>query len=392
MRTRALRPLVVLALACLASAEPARSQTIYFAVDGEMIRRTNLDGTNVEDVLSTGASFGMAIDLAADKLYWTNTAFETVERVNLDGSDHQFLIQSSPDANPLGIALDVANGKMYWADDLETFSGVSRANLDGKPVETVVDGLRQPNKLAFDPVEGKIYFTEVGGTSPKLPGIRRFPPLETVVAPDLNSDFDFGGALALDVANRKLYWADNSPGRIRRSNLDGTSQETLLTAGADFGNTVDLALDVECNQIYWIERATRRIRRAPINVPIDPSAIVDVHTVVGGLEQVTALALDPRKTCVLDVGLSHTPNGALTMTFNVGASKAATWTTWLWVGLTGTFVPLWSVPLPALESPVTFPLTILNFPSIGFVGVISVLSCPDCGVLCSDFEFVDTGL
>ena len=50
--------------------------------------------------------------------------------------------------NPYGIALDVASGKMYWTDS--EADKIQRANLDGSNVEDLVTtGLSNPFGIAL---------------------------------------------------------------------------------------------------------------------------------------------------------------------------------------------------------------------------------------------------
>ena len=85
---------------------------------------------------------GIALDVAAGKMYWTDRGNEWIQRANLDGSEVEGLVTSGLDS-PYGIALDVAAGKMYWTD--AGTDKIQRANLDGSVVEDLVtSGLRSP--------------------------------------------------------------------------------------------------------------------------------------------------------------------------------------------------------------------------------------------------------
>ena len=49
-------------------------------------------------------------------MYWTDYSASKIQRANLDGSGVEDLVTSGL-SNPFGIALDVAGGKMYWTDE-----------------------------------------------------------------------------------------------------------------------------------------------------------------------------------------------------------------------------------------------------------------------------------
>ena len=109
------------------------------------IQRANLDrNPNVEDLVTVGLShsLGLTLDVAAGKMYWTNTSFwpgpwpghDKIQRANLDGTNVEDLLTVSGVAG--GIALDVSADKMYWAES----GKIWRANLDGTNVEEAIVG------------------------------------------------------------------------------------------------------------------------------------------------------------------------------------------------------------------------------------------------------------
>ena len=81
----------------------------------DKIQRANLDGSNVEDLVTSGLRSppSIALDIAGGKMYWTDVDGDNIQRANLDGSNVEDLITSGL-SSPWGIALDIAGGKMYW--------------------------------------------------------------------------------------------------------------------------------------------------------------------------------------------------------------------------------------------------------------------------------------
>src|SRR5262245_26775990 len=70
--------------------------------------------------------------LHAQKMYWTDSSSSgKIQRANLDGSAVQDLVTTGVSI-PNSIALDVAGGKMYWTD--AGIGRIRRANLDGSAV------------------------------------------------------------------------------------------------------------------------------------------------------------------------------------------------------------------------------------------------------------------
>ena len=70
-------------------------------------------------------------------MYWTNPGSQKIQRANLDGSRVEDLVTSGL-GSPTGLAVDVSGGKMYWTD--RRTDRIQRANLDGSHVEDLVSG------------------------------------------------------------------------------------------------------------------------------------------------------------------------------------------------------------------------------------------------------------
>ena len=80
-------------------------------------------------------------------MYWTDYWTDKIQRANLDGSNVEDLITQGL-GSPGGIALDVAGGKMYWTDS--GTDKIQRANLDGSNIEDLVtQGLGSPRGIAL---------------------------------------------------------------------------------------------------------------------------------------------------------------------------------------------------------------------------------------------------
>ena len=184
------------------------------------IRRANLKGSpNVKLIKEfTSVPLNIAFDAAAATLYLTNTRGK-IQRLNVDGSDFQPNLIAGLEV-PKEIALDVVNSKVYWT---EMAGSIRRANLDGSNVETLATGLATPTSIAI--ADGNLYWTtQVNESTGKIlranlkgSNIRR---LATV----LGSPED----IVVDTTGRRLYWA-NTLGGIQRADLSGKNIQNLVT-------------------------------------------------------------------------------------------------------------------------------------------------------------------
>ena len=265
---------------------PESQGKMYWTDEGaKKIQRANLDGSQVEDLVTTGldSPSGLALDVAGGKMYWTDEGAKKIQRANLDGSQVEDLVTTGL-SGPRSLALDVAGGKMYWTDwDWSTgdITGrIQRANLDGSQVEDLLTEASGPIGLALDLDAGKMYWTDFGGSRIGRTNLDGSQVEKLVSFLWLNSP----QVVALDLAGGKMYWTDRGTIRIQRANLDGSQVEDLVTTGLD-SPTVGLALDLAGGKMYWTDRGTNKIQRANL----DGTRIEDL---VIGLSDPVGLALD----------------------------------------------------------------------------------------------------
>ena len=259
------------------------SQTwkLYWTDGGtDKIQRSNLDGSGVEDLVTTGlrAPGDIALDVSGGKLYWTDRGTGKIQRSNLDGSGVEDLVTTGL-GWPGGIALDVSGGKLYWTD-LST-DKIQRSNLDGSGVEDLVTtGLGWPGGIALDVSGGKLYWTDSSTDKIQRSNLDG-SGVEDLVTTGLTTP----SGIALDVSGGKLYWTDSTPGKIQRSNLDGSGVEDLVTTGLR-GAPSGIALDVSGGKLYWTDSSTDKIQRSNL----DGSGVEDLVTT--GLTTPSGIALD----------------------------------------------------------------------------------------------------
>ena len=153
-----------------------------------------------------------------DKLYWSDSAAGKIQRADLDGNNVEDILTGLP--GPGDLAIDSNAGKMYWVSPL----GIRRANLDGTGLEDAVTGV-PAFRIALDPIRSKVYWTELGER------IRRANYDGTDVEDLVTTDFDFAGpfGIAVDAPKGILYWSDTVV--IKQANLDGTGAALARNTG-----------------------------------------------------------------------------------------------------------------------------------------------------------------
>ncbi|CAH1786568.1 unnamed protein product [Owenia fusiformis] len=200
----------------------------------DKIQRSNLDGSNVEDIIYDGlhTTDGLAIDSAGRKMYWTDTGSNRIEVATLDGKLRKVLIWENVD-NPRALALHNDAGYMYWSDWGQE-PRIERADMDGGNRLVIIrDNLGWPN------------------------------------------------GLTIDRPTNRIIWADARTEVIEVSDLSGANRRVLIS-----GTQHPYGLTVSGNWIYWtdwqsksIERVNKFTGKDRFTVRGSLSGLMDLHAV-----------------------------------------------------------------------------------------------------------------
>src|ERR1700685_2002861 len=206
------------------------ARIIFLDLGAGRVLSANPDGSDLKTLVTEGRKLpdGLAVDVAAGHLYWTNMGNPkandgSIFRSDLDGRNMTTIIAPGGTFTAKQLQIDKPNGKLYWCD--REGMRVMRANLDGSNIETLVDtseGDPRPGPdarkwcvgIAVDAAGGKFYWTQKGddnagqgrifranielprgGTSANRPDIER-----------LYDNLPERIHLDLDVAHRVMYW------------------------------------------------------------------------------------------------------------------------------------------------------------------------------------------
>lgn len=94
--------------------------------------------------------FGITLDVDRGYVYWTASTGDKIQRSNLDGSNVVDIVTNLGSEGGLrGIAVSPLGNQIYWVDG--THDEIRRAFVDGTGIETVVTGLDSPWDLLVIP-------------------------------------------------------------------------------------------------------------------------------------------------------------------------------------------------------------------------------------------------
>jgi DNA-binding beta-propeller fold protein YncE len=180
-------------------------------------------------------------------------------------------------------------------------------NPDGADRRVIVTGCRHPDGIVVDVDAGHIYWTDMGVPNLNDGSIER----ADVDGRNRKTIVPQGGTFTpkqihLDKKTGKLYWSDREGMRVMRSNLDGSTIETLVRTGQGDQDRRDarkwcvgIAVDAERGYIYWTQKGPDdagqgRILRANIETPSGENAAdrSDIDVLFDGLPEPIDLELD----------------------------------------------------------------------------------------------------
>ncbi|CAE7593004.1 unnamed protein product [Symbiodinium natans] len=240
-------------------------QKLYFSEsddESDRIMRCDLDGGNLEEVVTDVHVQGIATD-SEGRVYWTELSSSQIQRSSLNGSGAEVLVRDLQE--PAGLVVDSQAGRMYWADQCgyEETGRIQSARLDGSDVTTLYNA-SHPMHVALDS-RGQVYWTDAGsfeirrwqpdGSFTEVLYNKTVVPLPDPKFPKYPHTQRTGlldpQGIAVDSVEGKVYWTQlgtqyakhggpsiQRNSKLQRANLDGSEIETL----AEFGATQPVAL------------------------------------------------------------------------------------------------------------------------------------------------------
>ncbi|KAK2161567.1 hypothetical protein NP493_1573g00015, partial [Ridgeia piscesae] len=142
---------------------PTDKKVYWTDLRGDVIKRSNLDGTSEEIVTSLHSGsylFGLAIDMVSGLMYFTEGGADIIAAVTLDGRQHFTLVTEDMD-QPQEIALDLERGLMFWTDNGQP-PRIEKAAMDGTQRVVVItfDFDTSPTGLTIDNNGGRLYWCD----------------------------------------------------------------------------------------------------------------------------------------------------------------------------------------------------------------------------------------
>ncbi|KAM5263343.1 low-density lipoprotein receptor-related protein 6 isoform 5-T5 [Ctenodactylus gundi] len=304
---------------------------MYWTDWGEVpkIERAGMDGSSRFVIINTEIYWpnGLTLDYEERKLYWADAKLNFIHKSNLDGTDRQAVVKGSL---PHPFALTLFEDTLYWTD-WNTHSILACNKYTGERLREIHSNIfspmdihafsqqRQPNATnpcgidnggcshlcLMSPVKPfyqcacptGVKLLENGKTckngATELLLLARRTDLRRISldTPDFTDivlqleDIRHAIAIDYDPVEGYIYWTDDEVRAIRRSFIDGSGSQFVVTA--QIAHPDGIAVDWVARNLYWTDTGTDRIEVTRLNGTMRKILISE------DLEEPRAIVLDP---------------------------------------------------------------------------------------------------
>jgi len=194
------------------------------------IQSSNLDGTDLKNIITTQDTPLNPVDIALDKenqkIYWTNYRQNNIQVADKNGENIRVLIEGK--GRPDGIVL--SENRIFWSVVNE--GKIKSATLTGADIQEVAKSIGYPQDVVTDKFTNQIYWIDFQNKiieRADYDGLNR----ETIISENAPI-----AAMDIDSENRKLYWTTlGTNAALYQANLDGSGIE-LVQEGIESGNGI----------------------------------------------------------------------------------------------------------------------------------------------------------
>nr|ACK77669.1 RE69505p [Drosophila melanogaster] len=163
---RNVRPISVAQMAIGLDKDCVEGRVYWGDISTKKIVSTKYDGTDLRPFITTDIESpeGIAIDVISRRLYWADSAKDTIEVASLDDPSLRAVIINKQLVNPRGIAVDPYREKLFWSDWDRESPKIEMSNLDGTGRELLLgkDDVTLPNSLVVLENSGEVCYADAG--------------------------------------------------------------------------------------------------------------------------------------------------------------------------------------------------------------------------------------
>ncbi|XP_015791351.1 low-density lipoprotein receptor-related protein 2 [Tetranychus urticae] len=206
-------------------------------------------------------------------IYWIQSKDDsrensTINRVSLKGGNQTRFLPEGISSSICSLAFDWIGRNLYVGFNKSSSIAVIKVDGDQNYRRIILsndgtpNGVGRPKSIALDPTSGAIYWLDEGG--PNVPAKIGKANMDGTNSKILVKDNLYHlEAITIDIANKRLYFSQSSPGTIESIDLEGQDRQVKLTAASSIDKPQGLA--VYNNRLYYLDSNYERIVR--VNLP-----------------------------------------------------------------------------------------------------------------------------
>ena len=204
---------------------------------------------NVENVVATSSN------MHTGTIFWSDMKLKKISRLD-KSSDPQDVISTGLDLVE-GLAYDWIGHNLYWLDSKLNTIEVAKETGASRMV-LVKENITQPRGMCLDPSPGArwLFWTDWG----ENPRVERIGMDGTERSTIINTKIYWPNGLALDIANKRVYFADSKLDFIDSCLYDGTGRIQVLADSHYLLHPHSLTLFEDT--MYWTDRQLNRVLSA----------------------------------------------------------------------------------------------------------------------------------
>lgn len=261
--------------------------TTFSSGASSKVQRAHVDGSSVEDLITgLDAPWPIEIDPVGQKLYFGDVNLGVIQRAELDGTQLETILVGVEVDDPAGMAIDPLNNHLYWSDFV--YDQIYRTDLTTNTTTVIISrGLTNPFGLALDLQAGKLYWADTGIGQP---GKIQRSNLDGTRVEDIVTGLANPRDVAIGFVGRHVHWPDLDESAIYRASLDGTDAGLWL---AEVAASHAVAIDQVRSRLYWTSSrdgiSSIRLDGSGLQTRIVPP--LDQYGIAVYIPEPTALAL-----------------------------------------------------------------------------------------------------
>ncbi|XP_026528639.1 low-density lipoprotein receptor-related protein 2-like [Notechis scutatus] len=241
--------------------------------------------------------FSIDYDFVSQTVFWMNLNAESIKWIDMKTKEKGTLIKGIKSDS---IAVDWLGRNLYWTDGTSGQILATWLNITwkGNPVYTVVlENLEQPRSLALHPLDGFIYWCEIGVES-KIKKAGMDGSNKEVLIDD---GIGWPTSIAIDFLSWRIFWSDDKIHSIGSAFLDGSDMKIFQLAEIHSPFSVSIFEDY----IYWSDMQTRIVQMIDKRTAKNRRVLLKSHGQPYGLKVMHEVLQPGAPNPCVEVGCSY---------------------------------------------------------------------------------------